>query len=388
MSAAPGGAEDCDRTLEAVRSLVWQRRTATLPGRGGADARGAGPSAETALGELAGILARLERAAEAGPAVPPYSRLRRPIRGMARRVARMVVGLLQPVVRDQSEVNRAVAEALGRLREATEGEVAELRRRLSQLEQGLAEIGRKTEAALESQERTSSLALARTFDAGSFDRAVRGNDDELRERLRCYVPLFAGCRAVLDVACGRGAFLDLLREAGIGARGVDLDENVVRDCRARGLEVACGDALGYLRDVEDESFDGIFCCEFVEHLTAPELATLIDLFARKLRPGGILVIETLHPECLQVLSRWFWLDPTHQRLVHPVTLAYLLESRRFREVETRLLRPVPEREVLPPLPSVAFAPELVRSIEAFNQGAAELNRILFGSPEYYVRAVR
>jgi SAM-dependent methyltransferase len=389
MSAPAQGGHlgDRDRTLETMRSLLWQRRKAILSGAGAAK-EGPRETRKDAVKELGVILENLDRDGQNGLVVPPFSRLRRPLRVLARRLARGVLGMLQPVVRNQRDVNRAVGDALAGLSDTTERQLARLEERLREHEATLAEVEGKLGAVAALQERSSPSLLARVFDVVSFDEAMRGTDDELRERLRRYVPLFEGRSAVLDVACGRGMFLDLLREAGVGARGVDLDPRMVERARARGLDVERSDALQYLHRAEDRSFDGVFCCQFVEHLGVPEVVDLIDCFSRKLRPGGTLVIETLHPECLQVLYRWFWVDPSHQRLVHPITLAYLLENRGFRDIETHVLRPVPEREVLPPLPSASFAPELAPEIEAFNRGTAEVNRLLFGSPEYYVRAVR
>ena len=44
-----------------------------------------------------------------------------------------------------------------------------------------------------------------------FEDRFRGSEDEIRARLEFYVPLFAGAADVLDIGCGRGEFLDLLR---------------------------------------------------------------------------------------------------------------------------------------------------------------------------------
>ena len=79
-----------------------------------------------------------------------------------------------------------------------------------------------------------------------FEDRFRGSQTDIRARLESYVPLFAGARDVLDVGCGRGELLDLLREAGVPARGLELNHEMAETCRARGLEVAEGDLLSYL----------------------------------------------------------------------------------------------------------------------------------------------
>ena len=60
-----------------------------------------------------------------------------------------------------------------------------------------------------------------------FEDVFRLSEDVIRERQRPYVSLLEGRQPVLDVGCGRGEFLELLRADGIAARGVDLDPGMV-----------------------------------------------------------------------------------------------------------------------------------------------------------------
>ncbi|MGE3191622.1 MAG: class I SAM-dependent methyltransferase, partial [Vicinamibacterales bacterium] len=102
-----------------------------------------------------------------------------------------------------------------------------------------------------------------------FEDLFRGPESEIRSRLAAYVPLFAGAADVLDVGCGRGEFLDLLRDAGVTCRGLDLNHEMVEVCRARGHDVAEGDALAYLQSLPDASLGGLIATQVVEHL-APD----------------------------------------------------------------------------------------------------------------------
>jgi hypothetical protein len=68
----------------------------------------------------------------------------------------------------------------------------------------------------------------------AFEDRYRGSTDEIRKRLQDYLPLFAGATNVLDVGCGRGELLDLLREQGVQARGIDINDEMVALCRTRG----------------------------------------------------------------------------------------------------------------------------------------------------------
>ncbi len=80
------------------------------------------------------------------------------------------------------------------------------------------------------------------FQYVGFEDRFRGSESEIRARLADYVPYFAGQSNVLDVGCGRGEFLDLLREKGISAKGLDLNAEMVEVCTSRGLDATTADA--------------------------------------------------------------------------------------------------------------------------------------------------
>jgi SAM-dependent methyltransferase len=154
------------------------------------------------------------------------------------------------------------------------------------------------------------------------------DSDSLRESRAFYVPMFDGCRDVLDVACGRGEFLEAL---GRGF-GVDIEEAMVRAARQAGLDVDLGDALRYLAEHE-ESFDGIFSAHFIEHLSYERAA---DLFAKTyaaLRPGGVMVLATPNAASLPTLQRHFWWDATHVRMYDPALLTFMAKQAGFESVE-------------------------------------------------------
>src|SRR5205823_12526269 len=140
----------------------------------------------------------------------------------------------------------------------------------------------------------------------------------------------------LDVGSGRGEFLGLLRDAGIEARGVDADADMVAYARGEGLEVEQADALAYLEAVPQGSLGGIFAAQVVEHLPPATLFRMLELAARALRPGGVLVAETINPLSPLALRSYF-ADLTHAQPLVPETLALLAKQAGFREVETRFL---------------------------------------------------
>jgi SAM-dependent methyltransferase len=150
----------------------------------------------------------------------------------------------------------------------------------------------------------------------------------IREARAFYVPMFDGCESVLDVACGRGEFLDAL---GRGS-GVDIEERMVASAREAGHEVVLGDAFDHLQR-NRLAYDGIFSAHFIEHLPYERAADLVRLAWEALRPGGVLVICTPNAASLPTLQRQFWWDATHVRMYDVELLRFMLIGVGFGEVE-------------------------------------------------------
>ena len=224
-----------------------------------------------------------------------------------------------------------------------------------------------------------------SFKYVGFEEAFRGSAEEIRARLAEYVPLFAGRSDVLDIGCGRGEFLDLLREHGIPARGLDLNHEMVEVSRGRGLEVAEGDALEHLRSLEDASLGGIFAAQVVEHLEPQYLMRLIETAGHKLRPEGLIVLETINPACWVAFFESYIRDLTHVRPLHPETLQYLVRVSGFPQVAIEYKSPIPESARLQP---VAVSPgdgsPLAALAETLNENTAKLNARLFTYQDYAV----
>jgi len=157
--------------------------------------------------------------------------------------------------------------------------------------------------------------------------------DVLLERYRPYAERFRGAAAVLDVGCGRGEFLELLREVGAGGVGIDADAAMVVASRAKGLEAVEGDAREYLAGRPD-SLDGVFAAHLIEHLRPEDVVQLVRDSARALRPGGRLLLVTPNPHNLNMQLREFWTDLQHVRFYTPEIVAWILTEAGLHQVET------------------------------------------------------
>ncbi|HZU76734.1 MAG TPA: class I SAM-dependent methyltransferase, partial [Dehalococcoidia bacterium] len=154
-----------------------------------------------------------------------------------------------------------------------------------------------------------------------FERRFRGSREEIRSRLADYLPDVASLTqsggVVLDIGPGHGEWLELLREHGVAAYGVDTNERFVALGRERGLDVRHEDAIAHLQGLEPQSLAAVTVFHVIEHLGFDQAVELVDQCLRALRPGGTLLIETPNPLNLRVGAAEFWIDPTHLRPMHP-----------------------------------------------------------------------
>jgi SAM-dependent methyltransferase len=232
----------------------------------------------------------------------------------------------------------------------------------------------------------STLARASVYETAldahqyvGFEDQFRGSPEQIRERLEDYLPLFAGASDVLDIGCGRGEFLMLLRERGITARGVDINPAMVQTARERDLDASPGDALAYLVALPDESLGGLFSAQVIEHLDPGYLLRLLEAAFSKLRSGAPIVLETINPACWYAFFSSYIRDITHSQPVHADTLRYLLVASGFQRVEIRYRAPYPEQHKLQP---VSATPATAEWAATLNENADKLNRLLFTYLDY------
>jgi O-antigen chain-terminating methyltransferase len=222
-----------------------------------------------------------------------------------------------------------------------------------------------------------------------FEDQFRGSREAIRDRLESYLPFFARPGAtdadVLDIGCGRGEFLELLANAGIRARGIDLNHEMAELCRSRGLDVTEADAVGYLSTLPDASLGGIFAAQVVEHLQPGYLLQFLELAFHKTRPGGRVILETLNPACWVAFFDSYIRDITHVWPLHPETLKYLVLASGFTRADLEYRSPVAPEDRLQAVALPAGADEkLADLVEAFNANAEKLNARLFTHLDYAV----
>jgi O-antigen chain-terminating methyltransferase len=268
------------------------------------------------------------------------------------RVTLMEANFRQTAQAEAAAEAQAHRDAVAQVREQFAQDLAALRAESARMKDGWIEaLHREMERLVHDELRVvrqkiavaPALAEARVaIDWVKFADKFRGPEEKIRKQQEFYLHHLHDQAPVLDLGCGRGEFLDVMRAAGVAAKGVDLSEECVTRCRAKGLDAEVADLFTYLATQPDRSLQGVHCAQVVEHLPPAQLPELIALLARKMKPGAVLAIETPNPECLAIFSTHFFIDPTHTRPVPPVLLWFYLEEAGFGRLGVHRFNAAPE----------------------------------------------
>ena len=213
----------------------------------------------------------------------------------------------------------------------------------------------------------------------SFEDCFRGTHEDIKQRMEIYLPIVREAKAggenasILDIGCGRGEWLELLKDAGLAARGIDLNRVMVGQCQELGLEVIEADAISYLRKLDANSLGAVTGMHIIEHIPFKRLIVLFDEVFRTLKPGGVAIFETPNPENLIVGACNFYYDPTHLNPLPPEPMRFVMEIRGFSRIKILRLHPHPEEAKL------KEGPAQVRQI---------VNDRLFGAQDYALVAYK
>ncbi len=255
------------------------------------------------------------------------------------------IAKLNEVVTSQGEIQRILTDISSRV----------------DLLNNVIETIRKTSKALrETQTNDNTTTQISDVFYASFTDVFRGPKNAIKERAEVYLPhIEKACAGkhgwtVFDAGCGRGEWLELVKEKGLQAVGIESNHNFVEQCRDNNLNVIEGDAIEYLGASPDDFIGAVSAFHFIEHLPFYKLMLFLEQVFRTLRPGGLLLVETPNPKNLLVASCNFYVDPTHNKPLPPELLQYTLGALGFGIVETLFLQPFPAEYRFQNVDSLAF----------------------------------
>jgi O-antigen chain-terminating methyltransferase len=346
-------------------------------------------------------LAELRRTSEAVGLLPPEpptfrGRMGARLVGLIRRAlfwyTPRIVQFHRAVVRAHDEQQKAVESAIEALSQvearcqketqalaALRGEQAhDFEIRLKAVEENFACLAALPERDREDAARRTADQARRIDDFYvRLEEEFRGSRQTIKERISVYLPVveraLAGkIPAIVDIGCGRGEWLELLREHDWNGLGIDRNGRMVRLCESSGLKVLEADALVYMKSLPGDSLHVVTAFHVIEHLPFAMLLELLSEVYRVLAPGGVAIFETPNPRNLSMGARYFYLDPTHRHPIPSELGRLLAETQGFEHVEILELNPWPENHHLKP----GMDPDL----------AGRFNDMFYGPQDYGIVA--
>ena len=131
--------------------------------------------------------------------------------------------------------------------------------------------------------------------------------------------------SLLDIGSGRGEWIQKCNARGFKSIGIELDSEMVRDCRDLNLNILQGDALSLLDEFHQESFSIVSAFHVIEHMDHEKINEILIKAKRILKPDGFLILETPSIDSLLVSTKSFHIDPTHINPIHPDLLDFMIK---------------------------------------------------------------
>lgn len=152
-----------------------------------------------------------------------------------------------------------------------------------------------------------------------------------------------GKSVALDIGCGVGEFMLILRDIGFEVEGIDANEEQMQIVHSNGLRGKVGNLENGL-PYPNEAFSLVTCLELIEHIALAE--DLLDEIQRVLRLGGYLLLST--PNFAFFNNRFHYLfgappcnEGMHLRFFVKSRLESMLEQAGFDIVSRNSYGPVP-----------------------------------------------
>ena len=311
-----------------------------------------------------------------------------------RGVRKLIRPVLFGIVEDQRRFNKVSVQTMNELYETINrlsDEKDELEEKVNLLEKFIAEtngevqhlkVRERMQVTAPAEGKSDNIQVSQKnvydiVDYESFENHFRGTKEEIRAKQEEYLPYIKKGSRVIDLGSGRGEFLELLKENGFDACGVERYEKFATETANRGLNVVQADAIEYIKQLEEESVGTITAFQVAEHLDTVQLLELIITAYEKLEKGGVLIMETPNPRCLSIYTNSFYLDSTHTKPIHPKAMEYYAEVAGFSNISTLYTKSSRVPYELPLIPEGTFD-----DTQKYNNGISLLSDLIWGSQDY------
>lgn len=285
-----------------------------------------------------------------------------------RMIRKSIHWYIQPIVQQQNEFNSYSTRTLNSMTAKIKLIDNELNEKLKKVDY-LKEKIDLLEKELEKKNKKLN------FNYLKFEDKYRGSEEEIKNKLQVYLEYFKESTNILDIGCGRGEFLEILKENNIEAKGIDINDDMISLCKDKKLNIQKNDALEYLKGLEDNSLGGVIMNQVIEHMEPNYLIELVELVYKKLKPDAYFIAETINPQSLIVFTEAYFMDLSHVRMIHPYTIKFLLESKGFSEASIEYLSKVGNDLRLP---------EVSELPEDFNNAISKLSDVVYGYRDYAI----
>ncbi len=222
-----------------------------------------------------------------------------------------------------------------------------------------------------------------------FEEKFRGTREDIKERLMVYIPILDKLfgewkdKRFIDIGCGRGEWLDILKEKGVSDYiGVDLNDVQLNVCNEYGHSTVNCDCLAYIQKLTNDSVDMISGFQIIEHLTIENLFALFNQCNRVLKKGGVMLFETPNPNNLITGATYFYADPTHKQPLYKDSVKFFVEHSGFSKVDILEVN------------DARFSKKLITPTtfdgnqEIWDENINILNTLFYGPQDYAVMGVK
>jgi 2-polyprenyl-3-methyl-5-hydroxy-6-metoxy-1,4-benzoquinol methylase len=177
----------------------------------------------------------------------------------------------------------------------------------------------------------------------AFEDEFRGTEKAIQKRVEFYAELFKregieySKYPIIDIGCGRGELLGVLKRYSIRALGIDLNKDMVDRANTLGLEAQQVDAIQYFKKSKEGSIGAVIGIHIIEHIPFAELIKMFEEVFTALHDDGLAIFETPNPENISVSSYGFHMDPSHLKPLPAPLVKFALERIGFTDIEVLYL---------------------------------------------------